>query len=275
MPYTKFSPHPFLRPYVSDYFIWTGKVPRESPFSITSSAMTCSAMVFNFGDRYYLSNAKYRSLRLPQHFLSGLSTASYTLSLTGKIAMAGIIFRGSAYRTLFEVPPAKEFMDDRLDLNHVLPASEIEHLTEQLALAPHNEDRIAVLNAWLLKKIANPSREISIADRAAQVILEKRGMLKMDRLSEELCVSPRQLRRVFKERMGVNPKYFARIKRFNYVNLCLTRNVHQSWRGFLEDEAYYDQSHLIKDYQEFFGAKPSLQITRNRQQSQLLVAGSQ
>ena len=79
-------------------------------------------------------------------------------------------------------------------------------------------------------------------------------------------------RRRFKTEVGINPKFVARLKRFNYINLCLTQNPTFSWQMFLDQGLFYDQSHFIKDYREFFGKNPTAQILENRQVAQELTA---
>ena len=94
----------------------------------------------------------------------------------------------------------------------------------------------------------------------------------MDELARQLYVSPRQLRRRFKAEVGLNPKYIARLKRFSYVNLRLTQNPDFSWQMFLDRGLFYDQSHFIKDYQEFFGKSPTIQIRENRKVAHQLTS---
>jgi len=263
MVYKKYKPSKALRSYVSDYYIWESDAKLSQPFSVTSSANNCFAMVFSYGDVYRLFNTKHQGTRLPTQFLSGQSTSAYTLHLQGKIGMAGIIFHGSAFRSLFRIPNPKEFIDDRIDLT-VLLGKEADEITERLAEAPSHLRRIQILEAFLLKKMQHSNNELTIADRASARILHQRGMIRMDDLAQQLYVSPRQLRRKFKSRVGVNPKYFARLKRFNYVNWRLTLQQETSWQMFVQDDAFYDQSHFIKDYKEFFGKTPTVQILENR-----------
>lgn len=264
MRYRKYPPSPLLKAFVIDYFLWESNGLLNRPFPITSSANGCLAMVFNYGDSYQLHNPLHRGTVLPKQFLSGQSTAPYTLKLNGQIAMAGIIFKGNSLARLFPLPGLAAFQNDRTDLTDLI-GREAEFITEQLAAANAPAQKIRILDDFLLKRLALADPEPGLTERAANLIFQSRGMIKMDDLARQLYVSPRQLRRLYKADFGINPKYAARLKRFNYVNVSLTQNPGFSWQMFLDRGLFYDQSHFIKDYQEFFGKPPTIQIRENRQ----------
>ena len=263
MRYRKYKPSSLLKPYVGDYFLWDGEA-LSAPFEITSPANCYFAMVFNYEAPYQLFNPKHPGSKLPQSFLSGQSTTSYKLRLTGRIGMAGIIFQGSAFQNLFPTPHPLEFLDDRVDLHHFI-GSAANRISEQLAEAPCDLDKILVLEKFLLERLKKKGTALTVADQAAQIILNQKGVIRMDDLAKTLCISPRNLRRRFTERMGVSPKYFARLKRFWYVNAMLTIHPSLSWQNFIIDGGFYDQSHLVKDYQEFVGKNPSEQFLYTQQ----------
>jgi AraC-like DNA-binding protein len=71
-----------------------------------------------------------------------------------------------------------------------------------------------------------------------------------------LGVSTRQLERRFKSRVGMSPKHFARIARFQRV----FRAVEVSGTGWVDAAAkcgYYDQAHLIRDFRDLAGQAPA------------------
>jgi AraC-like DNA-binding protein len=70
-----------------------------------------------------------------------------------------------------------------------------------------------------------------------------------------LGVSPRQLERRFKTRVGMSPKYFARIRRFQRVFRAMEGGG--GWVDVAAACGYYDQAHLIRDFRAFAGEAPS------------------
>lgn len=78
----------------------------------------------------------------------------------------------------------------------------------------------------------------------------------LDWLARESCLCTKQFKRKFNERIGVNPKTYARIIRFNKA--FNTKNAHPNW-DWLKIAIqcnYSDYQHLSKDYKEFAGLTP-------------------
>ena len=173
-------------------------------------------------------------------------------------------------RAFFSSVALSELTDKRHDMAAVVGA-DAERLCNQLAEAPTNEARFALIETYLLNRLRLLNRTLTMADLAAHFMLNQRGMLTMDGLANAVCVSPRHLRRVFSEQAGISPKFFARLKRFNYVHFILTRDTKAAWPDFLTTGGFYDQSHLIRDFVEFTGKAPSVALQRFRKTIELVT----
>jgi AraC-like DNA-binding protein len=71
-----------------------------------------------------------------------------------------------------------------------------------------------------------------------------------------LRVSERNLRRVFRDTVGVGPKTFARLERFRRAVDAARAQEAPSWAVIALDVGYYDQAHLIADFRAIAGATP-------------------
>lgn len=270
MNYRKIAPCKDLQSFVKWFFILEHNQYLPEPFEIKSTSTYSFAMVFNYGSPYQLFNDKCSGTYLPKNFLSGVSISPYKLRYHGKLSMIGIIFYDTAFQELFKIPPFSLWTDERMDLQHIIggKASEINY---KLAEAADTNERIDILETWLLDKIRKLQPEKKLEDYAVEMILQHKGMIKMDDLATKIGFSPRQLRRKFKDRVGISPKVYARLKRFAYVNHCLSRNLQLSWNSFINEGGFYDQSHLIKDYREFSRENPTIFIDRIRSMYQQLT----
>ncbi len=68
---------------------------------------------------------------------------------------------------------------------------------------------------------------------------------------------PRQFERKFNEHMGVSPKLYARIIRFDYVFRLKNRHPEKDWLSIALECGYHDYQHLAKEYKEFTGCTPT------------------
>jgi AraC-like DNA-binding protein len=159
--------------------------------------------------------------------------------------------------------PLGELSDGCVDAEAVLPAS-------FRALADHIEDvdepmaQIAAAEAWLMALVAECRRPARPADRIARHLLA--GHLAehpaghgagLDELSRRHGVVARQLRRQFSDRMGIGPKLFARVARFDHLVRAANQSPQASWLGLALEAGYHDHQHLARDFKQFTLATPS------------------
>lgn len=79
----------------------------------------------------------------------------------------------------------------------------------------------------------------------------------MPDLAARVGLSVRQLERVFGEHVGLTPKVYLRILRFQQVLAALREGGRStSWAELAISHGYYDQSHFIGDFTRFVGVAP-------------------
>jgi AraC-like DNA-binding protein len=77
----------------------------------------------------------------------------------------------------------------------------------------------------------------------------------VDTLAAELGCSRRYLVAGFREQVGVPPKTLARILRFHRAVGMMGSGP--GWAEIALSCGYYDQAHLIRDFNQFAGSSPS------------------
>lgn len=75
-------------------------------------------------------------------------------------------------------------------------------------------------------------------------------------VADELGVSERHLRRVFRATVGVSPKSFTKLTRFDRALRAAREDARASWAGIAALAGYYDQAHLIADFRAIAGVTP-------------------
>ena len=61
----------------------------------------------------------------------------------------------------------------------------------------------------------------------------------------------------FRDRLGLTPKSVGRVLRFQQAIRAIESTRVNRWAELAVDCGYYDQSHLIRDFQEFAGCTPN------------------
>src|SRR4026209_3040679 len=70
-------------------------------------------------------------------------------------------------------------------------------------------------------------------------------------------LSQRRFIQVFKAEVGMTPKLFSRIQRFQQARTFIQQNPSLNWADLALDLGYFDQSHLIREFNEFSGLNPT------------------
>jgi AraC-like DNA-binding protein len=146
---------------------------------------------------------------------------------------------------------AKEITNANVALDELLTSPVTEELCEQLSKAPSHQARVHVVERWLLQL---PFARDALVTRALER-LEADNAPSIAALSRELNLSERQLERRFLERVGVSPKRFAKLRRFERTLPLLATAPTLARAAQLA--GYFDQSHFVRDFQSFTGISPS------------------
>jgi AraC-like DNA-binding protein len=163
-------------------------------------------------------------------------------------------FPGAMHR-LFKVPMHQLF--DKafgLDCFHSPGTGSID---EQLQNTASLEEGKKIVERFLLH-LATDSRQPLPFDRAMQVLLNNSGNMSIDSIASLSCLSLKQFERVCKERIGMNPKLYARILKFSKAYILHERSPQLSWINIAHEAGYYDQMHMIRDFRVFAGVNPSV-----------------
>lgn len=263
MIYKKIAPCILLKPFVETFYVWETQINHTSIPKIESPPTGFASMVFNYGEAYKVDNEKKGEITVPVSFVTGQQTKKYQISLTGDLGMIGVVFKPSALFTLLGIP-MYEFNDERISLRDILGA-DANCLLQRIQDSTSQLQRIEVLEKFLIRLLHKSPRSQDRTDYVANLIHERHGVLSTHDLMKELYVCHRQFQRLFLMKVGVSPKYFARISRVS--DLCARMAAKKwdigDWNDLVHHYGYYDQSHFIKEFAEFMGKTPSGYIRSN------------
>lgn len=107
--------------------------------------------------------------------------------------------------------------------------------------------------------LLHPTQPFSIKDMAPVIeyIFRQNGVVRVKHLMDKFHISRRWLEKQFAEQVGISPKEFARITRFNALLTRVEMTPSVPWSEMIDKFGYYDQSHLNRDFQEFTGQSPT------------------
>lgn len=116
--------------------------------------------------------------------------------------------------------------------------------------------RIAQVKNLLLRELSEFGECEAGIEAAVDLILRRAGGVRVQEVARAMGLSTRQLERRFLHRVGVPPKLFSRLVRFQKVFQAV-ESGYANWAAIAAECGYYDSAHLIKDFREFSGQTPA------------------
>ena len=175
------------------------------------------------------------------------------LRLNGRIQSFAIFFQPLGLWQLFRIPISE--LPNRAYRGGELLGNGVEELWLRLAECPSFQARVAAVESYLLERAARASGRTTTM-KAAMHLFQLRGICRIDELAQHSGISVRHFERCFSSEIGMSPKLFARITRFQMALDVKLHSKHRTWLEISHDLGYHDQMHMIRDFQALSGASP-------------------
>ena len=166
-----------------------------------------------------------------------------------------VSFQPGGLHRMLGIPMQSLLGKDGMDARDVW-GNQINLILEQLHEADSFNKMISVIEQFLLSKSIYLKQHLPI-DSVLQLLLKEGGLMPIEQLASASCLSNRQFERVFKNRIGLSPKFFSRLVRFSKAWLIKESQPGISWLQLAYKCGYHDQMHFIRDFKEFTGENPT------------------
>lgn len=140
-----------------------------------------------------------------------------------------------------------------------------QELREQLLAARSIERMFCLVERFLLQAAGNaietdtPTRCI---EYAVSGIIHNPSIQRLRQLSDEIGYSHKHFIDLFRQRVGVTPKQYLKIMRFQRAILAIERGAFLPRHQIALESGYYDQAHFIHDFKQFSGFTPGEYMKR-------------
>jgi len=252
MDYRTFLPHPLLRPYIVNYWSLSsdiaGLAPEES--CIVPDGNTSLMFIDEILYRRRPQQAQ-ASRHLRQCLLIGQKSQPvfYSFPPGQTIETFGVRFRPLGLDRFIKVP-MHQLSDLTVEAERLFgPAinSLYQRLLEQKDLSSVR----FFLDKFFLGRLERPTEKYGLAQQLVGQILRQKGQVKIADLTSRSAVSARQADRLFRHFLGLSPKHFARIIRFNHCIYEYNRKSFDKLTDLAYANGYFDQMHFIKEVKSF------------------------
>jgi len=214
----------------------------------------------------YKGTTKYltdRENTLPFAVVAGLRKSIQLMKDDTNTGNLLVIFNTEGAAAFFK----EQFHDtfgEVLSLDEFSNFKELNALEDSLCEAKTNEQRIQIIESFLLTKLYDYKQDPLIAN-AVKVIKTHNGLLKIKDLAAKHFLSLDAFEKRFRRAVGASPKQFSYIVRMNSIIGSLNK---RSITETVFEAGYYDQAHFTKDFKLFTGQTPTDFLKQSAQQNQ-------
>lgn len=238
------------RYWVDSIWLQDAEATPGAPATRLMPALKCD-LVIRYGDPF-IHHTDCGDIISPAVAWHGIRTRVREVSATGRTGLMIVNFKPWATPALLGIA-AHELSNRGAGLDSLWAPSQAETIGDAIASAPDDEGRLCALVDHVLSRLPDAS--------------DDRRLLRLTqnaRLTRGYAGQARTLRRHFKHYIGISPKQYAKLIRFQ-----LAANDLRTGRRCADAAlraGYYDQSHLGADFRSMLGQSPRqfASVTRTR-----------
>lgn len=185
---------------------------------------------------------------------SGLRTEPITIPSGNDSEMMVISFKKGRAASFFPFP-MQEIADSVVDADLVW-GSGLGLLREQLLAVDDIAVRFRVVEDFLLSEYCSHMSLDPCISFAITEMTERPDSINIARMNHQIGYSQKHFIEMFKKAVGVTPKAYLKIMRFQKAVATIDSTSDHDWRTIALDCGFYDQSHFINDFRHFSGFAP-------------------
>jgi AraC-like DNA-binding protein len=261
--YVQYKPAPPLDVFVD--YLWSLS---DSPPHAKERIMPCGTLelVINLAQdeiRVYGVSDHAVPQRHAGAVVSGAFDRPFVIDTREHASIVGVHFKPGGAAPFLSLP-ADRLLDMHASLADLWSSGEAARLRERLCAARTSAARFQLLEQALLGRMRRPAERQRLVRAALQQM--QPGLTSVRDVVSELGISHRRFIELFEQEVGLTPKVFLRVRRFQRVLAMTKRSVAPQWSRLAQLCGYFDQSHLIRDFHAFAGLTPTQYLSQRSEQ---------
>ena len=135
--------------------------------------------------------------------------------------------------------------------------NEISDILHVLQHTNEYDEMVETVSKFLADKAMLQLKPEEPIDEVAVKMLDPLQEYSLNEWASMACLSLRQFERSFITRVGISPKMFIRIVRFEYTMKIKNADNNKSWSQIAMECGYTDSAHILKEFKAFAEFPPS------------------
>jgi AraC-like DNA-binding protein len=252
MDYREWPPHRVLRPFVRTYWALRGAGADAQPQPVLPDGS--SELIVHRERPFRRHTAALGAERQCERLFVGQMRAPVVLQAEGAADVVGVRFHPHGAYALLACP--QHVYADAIPEVVALEMPWLTAATRRAQEADSAESALTCLEDALLRRLPVRARRDPRVGAALAAIEQAGGDLRVEAAAAQAGAGRRHLERLFRDEVGVGPKVFARLVRFQAAAARVVGEPDAPLAAVSGDSGYFDQSHMIRDFLTFAGSSP-------------------
>lgn len=204
------------------------------------------------------NSTEFRTVK--KAWISGERTHYIVIGAAKNQSMVGIRFRPGGAYPFFRFP-IFELTESVTELD-LIWGGLVDDIRDELQETDSPDAKLMRLESFLLRQVQRslePNRLIAFAVHQLQ---HSPQFLAIKDLANTIGITQKHLISQFEKVVGLRPKSFARVSKFQRVVNLIEQQKEIEWANIALECGYYDQAHFIKEFHAFSGLNPSTYLTQ-------------
>lgn len=250
-----------LNQFVDYFFFYEGHTPAHSVERFLPDGNVELIIDLHDSPKYIYDNETLKEIQACHHvWASGVRTEPISIDSGREAAMIVVYFKKGLAYPFFPVP-MNEMSNCVVDAD-LLWGNWFSSVRERILETTDPTRRFEILEEALLSEFAAQLRHDPCVAYAVKQIILQPDQISFSRMSREIGYSQKHFIALFKSRVGITPKAYLKIARFQKAILEIEQQRTVNWTTISSDCGFYDQSHFINDFRLFSGFTPEQYLRR-------------
>lgn len=254
MDYNISKPSLLLSKYVKQYWAMENCIPKGKEHIQRIVPNGLSDLIFYLSDKP--ESIKEKKSISDNTIITGQLSEYYDIKITGKVSLFSVIFQPHGLSMFFDIP-LNELLNQNVPLKYILKDG-VGDVETKLHEAHSFTERIEIMELFLIERLQECKHKYHfnrIKD-SISLINQNKGLVSIDKLANEACLSRKQYERTFSNLIGTSPKKFLKTIRFQNALNEKSKDKNINLTSLTYQCGYYDQSHMTNDFYKLSGLTP-------------------
>jgi AraC-like DNA-binding protein len=234
----RYQPCAALAPYLDHYWLVAWDLRGKPAYTQRTLPYPCVNLVFDAG----------------RSAIFGVMRGAFEYTLEGEGRVLGLRFRPGAFRGLLG-RPLQSITDRTVPLPEVfgdVPAD----LEQSVLGADDDAGMIAAVRAFLVPRLPQADPKVDLLQDILALASGDPLLIKVEQLAARTGLGLRALQQLFRDYVGVSPKWVIRRYRLHEAADRLASGDALDLAQLAQSLGYYDQAHFTRDFGKLVGQSP-------------------